>query len=103
VELRHLGAAVRRGGEHPSAICGRDAGYQLVAIGLLVPPVADAARAHCGTLLDGLAPWSTGGTLPTFAGNARSYDEQTLARLRATVLARDPDRVLLAADPLFER
>lgn len=101
VELRQLGGAVRRGGEHPSAVCGRDAAYQLVAIGLLVPPVADAARRHRDTLLAGLAPWSTGGTLPTFAGDARSYDDAALARLRATVLARDPGRVMLAADPLF--
>jgi hypothetical protein len=101
VELRHLGGAVRRGGEHPSAVCGRDAAYQLVAIGLLVPPVADAARAHCDALLSGLGRWSTGGTLPTFAGGARSYDAATLARLQAIVLARDPGRVMVAADALF--
>jgi hypothetical protein len=101
VELRRLGGAVRRPGAHPSAVCGRGAAYQLVAIGLLVPPVADAVRPYCDTLLSGLAPWSTGGTLPTFAGSARSYDEQTLARLRATVLSHDPDRVMIAADPLF--
>ena len=103
VELRALGGAVRRGGAHPSAVCGRDAAYQLVAIGLLVPPVPEAAAAHCDALLAGLAPWSTGRTLPTFAGGAHSYDAATLDRLRATVLARDPGRVVLAADPLFER
>jgi hypothetical protein len=101
VELRHLGGAVRRGGEHPSAVCGRDAAYQLVAIGLLDPPGADAARAHSDGLLSGLGRWSTGGTLPTFAGGARSYDDATLARLQATVLARDPGRVMVAADALF--
>jgi hypothetical protein len=101
VELRRLGGAVSRPGPHPSAVCGRDAAYQLVAIGLRVPPVADAVGAHCDTLLAGLAPWSTGGTLPTFAGGARSYDADTLARLRAIVLARDPGRVMVAADPLF--
>ena len=101
VELRQLGGAVARPGPHPSAVCGRDAGYQLVAIGLRVPPVAEAVGPYRDALLAGLAPWSTGGTLPTFAGDARSYDDRTLARLRDTVLARDPDRVVLAADPLF--
>jgi hypothetical protein len=102
VELRQLGGAVARSGEHPSAICGRDAAYQLVAIGLRVPPVADAVGPYCDTLLSGLAPWSTGGTLPTVRpGDARSYDPATLARLRAIVLARDPGRVMVAADPLF--
>jgi hypothetical protein len=101
VELRRLGGAVRRPGAHPSAVCGRDAAYQLVAIGLRVPPVADAVGPYCETLLSGLAQWSTGGTLPTFAGDARSYDQPTLARLRRTVLSHDPDRVLIAADPLF--
>jgi hypothetical protein len=103
VELRPLGGAVSRAGQHASAICGRDAGYQLVTIGLLLPPVADAVKARSEQLLDALAPWSTGGTLPTFAGGARSYDAATLERLRDVVRAHDPGRVLLAADPLFTR
>lgn len=101
VELRALGGAVRRGGQHPSAVCGREAAYQLVGIGLLVPPAADAVTARSEQLLDTLAPWSTGSTLPSFAGDARSYDAATLDRLRDVVRTRDPGRVLLAADPLF--
>lgn len=101
VELRQLGGAVARPGAHPSAVCGRDAAFQLVSIGVLVPPVADAVGVRGEQLLAALAPWSTGGTLPTFAGGAHSYDAPTLARLRDVVLSRDPSRVLVAADPLF--
>ena len=102
VELRQLGGAVRRPGRHPSAVCGRDAGFQLVTIGLLVPPVAEAVTARGRELLAALSPWSTAGTLPTFAGGAHSYDAPTLDRLRSMVRSRDPERVLLAADPLFD-
>ena len=101
VELRQLGGAVTRPGAHASAVCGREAGFQLVSIGLLVPPVAEAVAARGAQLLTALTPWSTGRTLPTFAGGARSYDTATLARLREIVLSRDPSRVLAAADPLF--
>jgi hypothetical protein len=74
----------------------------LITIGLQAPPTAAAVLARGGELLTALAPWSTGGTLPTFAGGAHSYDAATLDRLRAIVLDRDPTRLLLAADPLFK-
>ena len=101
VELRQLGGAVSRAGEHPSAVCGRHAGFQLMTIGLQVPPIAGAVLARGQELLAALAPWSTGGTLPTFAGGAHSDDAAAVERLRATVSEHDPARLLLAADPLF--
>jgi hypothetical protein len=100
VELRHLGGAVSRPGRHDSAVCGRDAGFHLMALGLAVPPVSDAVEVRLAELLDALAPWSTGGTLPNFCGGPSAYDAQTLERLRSLVLTHDPARVLLAADAL---
>jgi hypothetical protein len=71
-----------------------------MALGLAVPPVSDAVEVRLAELLDALAPWSTGGTLPNFCGGPSAYDAQTLERLHSLVLTHDPARVLLAADAL---
>ena len=101
VELRQLGGAVGRPGPHPSAVCGRDAAFSLLALGLDVPPVGDHVAARCEALRSALSPWSTGAVLPAFGSGPAAYDADTLDRLRSVVLTRDPGRVLLAADPLF--
>ena len=102
VELRQLGGALGRPGAHPSAVCGREAGFVVMGAGLRLPHTDAAVAATCSALVTALEPWSTGATLPNFGGGARAYDASTLDRLRSVVLTRDPGRVLVAADPLFE-
>ena len=101
VELRQLGGALGRPGAHPSAVCGREAGFVVMATGLRLPHTDADVAATCQALLSALGPESTGATLPNFGGGPQAYDTRTLDRLRAVVLTRDPGRVLLAADPLF--
>ncbi|GGM18198.1 FAD-binding oxidoreductase [Nakamurella endophytica] len=106
VELRHLGGAVGREPAVAGAFDQRDGQFALMAIGLAVPPVAAAVRAHGGALLDALAPWSTGGCLPNFAASAdpaevaRKYGRDTLRRLATLAATYDPHGVLAAARPV---
>ncbi len=100
VELRMLGGAMARPGEHRSAFCHRDAAFALTTIGALVPPIADAVPGHAAAIIDTVAPWSTGGQLPNFgtatglARLARCYDEDTLYWLAALGERYDPAGVL---------
>ncbi|MBY6675447.1 FAD-binding oxidoreductase [Rhodococcus sp. BP-332] len=96
VELRLLGGALGRPGPHPDVYCHREAAYSLLCIGVLAPPVADAVIAHGEAVVEALAPWSTGGSLPNFAASddpahlARVYDEDTRAWLGALAEQHDP-------------
>ena len=101
VELRQLGGAVGLPGVHPSAVCHRDAGYVVMGAGLRLPHTDAGVTAGLDALGAALGSWSTGATLPNFGGGTRAYDAPTLDRLRSVVLAHDPGRVMLAADPLF--
>jgi hypothetical protein len=94
LELRALGGAFARGGEHPSAVCHRDAAVSVFAVGLGVPPLVDAARAAAATVADALAPWSDGRTLANFTGGPSAYDAPTLARLLEIAERYDPAHVL---------
>ncbi|TQS42250.1 FAD-binding oxidoreductase [Cryptosporangium phraense] len=107
VELRHLGGAFARANDHaPSAFGHRDAAYNLVTIGLGVPPVVAAAAAHGTALLAALGPWTTGGCLPNFTASAdpsivrRKYDDETLTRLATLATTYDPHGVIAAAHPI---
>ncbi len=100
VELRLLGGALARPGQHPSAFCHRDAAYNLFIAGALVPPIAGAVPAHGAAVLAAMQPWATGGVLPNFGASAdpghqaRCYHPRTLARLTALAQENDPDGVL---------
>jgi FAD/FMN-containing dehydrogenase len=100
VEVRRLGGALARPAVHRSAFCHRDAGWSVLAIGVLAPPVAAAVPAHGAAVVAAVAPWSTGGVLPNFAPsadpelNARAYDEDTVAWLGALADRLDPAGVL---------
>ncbi|WP_210438797.1 FAD-binding oxidoreductase [Nocardioides xinjiangensis] len=95
VEVRQLGGAFARPGEHPSAFASRDAAYSLLVVGISeVPGVEDHARA----ILDAMAPWTGAHRLPNFTFTPEeyvdAYDEVTLARLRRARRTYDPEGVL---------
>ena len=84
VEVRQLGGAFARRGEHQSAFSSRDAAYSLLIVGIAgVPGVED----HAAAILDAMEPWTGGHRLPNFTFTPEeyvdAYDEATLARLRA--------------------
>jgi hypothetical protein len=96
VELRALGGAYAREGEHPNAFCHRAARFSLLAVGMADSP----AMEHAQQMFADLAEWDTGGIWPNFgpahdeATARRAYDEETLARLAEIVDRYDPDGVL---------
>jgi FAD/FMN-containing dehydrogenase len=94
LELRHLGGAFARGGTHPSAFCHRDQQFALLAVGIGVPPLVDAAQASAAAVTDALAPWCDGKTMPNFTAGPSAYDAPTLARLIAVAEHYDPHHVL---------
>lgn len=99
VEIRQLGGALARAGEHPSAVCHRDAAFSVLCIGIGVPPVGDAVRARCEAITGTLFAWSDGAMLPNFGDRGPDcYDDATLARLRELMARYDPEAMLVAGD-----
>jgi FAD/FMN-containing dehydrogenase len=95
VEVRQLGGAYARPGEHPAAFASRAAAYSLLVVGISeVPGVED----HAAAILEAMAPWTGGNRLPNFTFTPEeyldAYDEVTLARLRRARRAYDPGGVL---------
>lgn len=95
VEVRQLGGAFARPGEHPSAFASRAAAYSLLVVGIAeVPGVED----HAAAILDAMSPWIGGHRLPNFTFTPEeyvdAYDEVTLARLRRALRTYDPDGVM---------
>ncbi len=95
VEVRQLGGAFARPGEHPSAFASRDAAYSLLIVGISeIPGVED----HAAAILDAMAPWVGEHRLPNFTFEPEqyvdAYDEVTLARLRRAIRTYDPEGVL---------
>lgn len=95
VEVRQLGGAFSRPGEHPSAFASRDAAYSLLTVGIAdVPGVED----HAAAILSAMDPWVGSHRLPNFTFTPEeyvdAYDEVTLARLRRTIRTYDPDGVM---------
>lgn len=99
VEVRRLGGAMSRPAAQRSAFSHRSAGYNLMVIGALVPPIAEHVPPHAGAIMDAVAPWSVG-ELPNFAPGSdaarltRCYDEDTLVWLSALAEQHDPAGVL---------
>ncbi len=96
VEVRQLGGAYARPGEHPSAFASRAAAYSLLLVGISeIPGVED----HSAAVLEAMAPWTGGHRLPNFTFTPKeyvdAYDEVTLARLRRARRTYDPDGVLM--------
>ena len=100
VEVRQLGGAYARGGEHPSAFCPRHASYSVLAVGL-PGPETDRDQA---VLARALAPWALPGRLPNFSFTpeqlAAAYTADVRARLLAAQDVYDPAGVLAIGDAL---
>ncbi|MEZ0447376.1 FAD-binding oxidoreductase [Cellulomonas sp. ICMP 17802] len=95
VEVRQMGGAISRGGEHPAAFASRDVAYSLLIVGIaMIPGVQD----HAAAILEAMRPWTGGYRLPNFTFTpeeyADAYDEVTIARLRRAIRAYDPDGVM---------
>ena len=95
VEVRQLGGAISRGGEHPAAFASRDAAYSLFVVGIaMIPGVQD----HSAAILEAMRPWTGGYRLPNFTFTPQeyvdAYDEVTIARLRRAIRTYDPDGVM---------
>lgn len=101
VEVRQLGGAFSRPGEHPSAFASRDAAYSLLIVGIAeVPGVED----HAAAILSAMDPWVGAHRLPNFTFTPEeyldAYDEVTLARLRRALRTYDPDGVMTIGNVL---
>jgi FAD/FMN-containing dehydrogenase len=101
IELRPLGGALGRGAAVPDAVTGRDAGFVVMALGLLVPPIADAVPAAVERLLDALRPSATGYTLVNFHGRpgdmadrARAWKPEIYDVIRRAKRRYDPTNML---------
>ena len=95
VEVRQMGGATARAGEHDSAFSSRDVAYSVLTVGIAGTP---GVEAHASTVLDALAPWTGGHRLPNFTFTpgeyVDAYDEATLERLRRAIRTYDPDGVM---------
>jgi FAD/FMN-containing dehydrogenase len=78
VEIRHLGGAIARRPDVPSAMPGRDAAFSLFTMAPGVPPLAQAAPAAVADLFAAVTPWRSASALPNFLGR-RSDPELVVA------------------------
>lgn len=95
VEVRQMGGATARAGEHDSAFCSRAAAYSVLVVGIAVVP---GVQDHGRSVLAALAPWTGGHRLPNFTFSAAelpsAYDDWTRARLRHAIRRYDPKGVI---------
>lgn len=95
VEIRQMGGATARAGEHDSAFCSREAAYALFAVGIAMVP---GVKEHGRSVLAAFAPWTGGHRLPNFTFDAAelpaAYDDWTRARLRHAIRSYDPRGVI---------
>lgn len=75
VEVRLMGGALARPGEHESAVGGRHGKFNLCVIGPYPPPLVGAVDASIRAVLDALRPWSAGGALINFQGYATEINQ----------------------------
>jgi FAD/FMN-containing dehydrogenase len=98
VELRHLGGALTRPPDVPNAVGHRDAGFLLYAAG---DAGSDIVPEYARLVLERMAPWNTGGTMPNFLGTAdtapervrRAYSPEDYRRLVKVKRAYDPENL----------
>jgi hypothetical protein len=95
VDLRHLGGAMARTPEVPSAVGNRDAAYLALVVSPLVGTDLATARETHRRFTDALAPWTVGRFLNFLAGGspadpAEVYAPGDRARLATLKAAYDP-------------
>ncbi len=98
VELRHLGGALARTPEVPSAVGNRDAAFMLAVLSRLGATDAGDVRAAHGRLFGALEPWTTGRSLNFMGGGEHAtpdlvrtaYDAADLERLTGLRDRHDP-------------
>jgi FAD/FMN-containing dehydrogenase len=95
--IKHLGGALSRPPAGGNAVGGRDAGYSVFLVGLLMPEIAAITVAAVDGAAEALRPHSTGGTLVNMHGRpgdaadrARAWPAAIYARLRAVKASYDP-------------
>jgi hypothetical protein len=102
VEVRHIGGATARGGEHESAFNARDTAFALLTVGIAGTP---GVEVHASAVLEAMEPWTGGHRMPNFTfepGDYRdAYDERTQARLRRAIRKYDPRGVMAIGRVLF--
>lgn len=95
VEVRQLGGAFTRTGEHDSAFSSRGAAFSLLTVGIADVP---GVESHAGAILRAMEPWTGGHRLPNFTFTPEeyvdAYSEEALARLRRAIRAYDPRGVM---------
>ena len=95
VEVRQMGGATGRNGEHESAFCARGTAYALLIVGIAGTP---GVEAHATATLEAMRPWTGGYRMPNFTFEPEdyldAYDEPTLERLRRAIRTYDPAGVL---------
>ncbi|WP_125614302.1 FAD-binding oxidoreductase [Specibacter cremeus] len=96
VEIRQFGGALGAEPAIPSALCHRDAAFNLYMVAAGAPPDLPAKAGHAVGVNAAMEPWSFGGTVPNFAGRApfaSSYTSGTLDRLTALASRYDPQHL----------
>ncbi|WP_433566489.1 FAD-binding oxidoreductase [Nocardia sp. CA-151230] len=68
-EIRALGGALARESLAPTTVAGRQAAFNLLAVGVLAPPIASAVPAALDAVIGALSPWSLGAAAPNFASD----------------------------------
>ena len=95
VEVRQMGGATGRNGEHESAFCARGTAYALLIVGIAGTP---GVEAHATATLEAMRPWTGGYRMPNFTFEPEdyldAYDEPTLERQRRAIRTYDPAGVL---------
>ena len=102
VEVRQMGGATARRGDHESAFCARDTAYSLLTVGIAG---THGLESHSAAVLEAMSPWTGGHRMPNFTFDPEdyvdAYDESTRSRLRRAIRTYDPHGVLAIGRVLF--
>jgi FAD/FMN-containing dehydrogenase len=83
VEIRHLGGALARPPQTPHAIGQREAEFTFILGMVAMPGQTGQVDALQQRLIDGMAPWDTGGALPNFLSSTETAPHEVRAAYRA--------------------
>jgi len=105
VELRHLGAELRRHRPEQGAVTALDGDFLMYSVGLAPDSASGAAvRSHLDAVQESMAPWDSGRMYLNFAERPRDadafYARPVLERLRAIKAKYDPGNMFHANHPI---